>query len=79
MLGGLRLCRSGKASGVAYWRIEVPAGGHRGHGSHFPATGETAEAVNRPIDDGNNAGPGRNDLFDHHDHQNDPSEDEVAL
>lgn len=79
VLGGLRLCRSGKASGVAYWRIEVPAGGHRGHGSHFPATGETAEAVNRPIDDGNNAGPGRNDLFDHHDHQNDPSEDEVAL
>jgi hypothetical protein len=81
VLGGLRLCRSGEVSGVAYWRIEVPAGGHRGHGGHFPATGEITEAVNLPTDGGNGAGQGRNDPYDHHDHQtpDDRNHDEVVL
>jgi hypothetical protein len=82
VLGGLRLRHSGKGSGVAYWRIEVPAGGHRGHGGHFPATGEIREAMNRPNGSGKSVEQRGNDPYDHHDHQStsdDRNDDEVVL
>jgi hypothetical protein len=81
VLGGLRLCLSGKTSGVAYWRIiEAPIGGHRGFSGHFPATGETAQAANRTTHDGNDAGQGGNDPHDPLVHQKlHDCNDEVVL
>jgi putative DNA primase/helicase len=82
VLGGLRLYLSGKASGVANWRIEVPSCGHRGHGGHFPAIGEKVEPMNPPAGGANNAERPGNDPYDHHDHQrstDDRSDDEVVL
>jgi hypothetical protein len=79
VLGGLRLCPSGKASGVINWRIEVRSSAHRGQGGHTPATEKITEPVNQPS---GNAGRGGNAPHNHHDHQrtrDDRSDDEVVL
>lgn len=82
VLGGLRLRLSRKTSGIAYWQIEVPASGHRGHGGHFPATEDVTVSVNLPIGNGNNAGQWGNGPHDPHHHQRTPddrAENEVVL
>jgi putative DNA primase/helicase len=77
IIGGLRLCRSGKASGVAHWRVEeVRAGGHEGHSGHFPATENTTKSENGSNGGWNDAEQ-KNDPYDHHDHRN--GEDEIVI
>jgi putative DNA primase/helicase len=82
VIGGLRLRLSGKGSGGAHWRIEVSAGGHRGHGGHFPGTREMTEPVNRLASRENSAGQLKNDSHDHYDpprNLDDLNDDEVVL
>jgi putative DNA primase/helicase len=67
VLGGLRLRLARKASGVAHWRVEVPAGGHEGHGGHSPATGGITSSMSQSPEGTNSVEQWGNDPRDHRD------------
>jgi hypothetical protein len=78
IVGGLRLLRSGKSSGVACWRIEkVPAGGDRGFIGHSPVTLSTTHPVDNSPSSRDDARQPENDPRDQHDHLD--SEDEISV
>ena len=78
VIGGLRLLRLGKSSGVARWQVEkVPAGGQGGLGGQVPATESKTQPGGSSPSGMDEAGQQETDHRDPYDPPN--SDDEVVI